>query len=350
MEYLYRWRGTVVAPWGTFVPGSEGPSTMEYLCLGGRGLEHHRVPLSLGIMPLSLAADGRGTIENVCLWQWKAGATWSTFVSGGGPLSLAEERRSTMEYLLSRARAGRSTLEYLCLWRGSSPGREGRGTLTCCVFFVTQEQAAALTKCVAIVNKRSLGAGKTLHVVRDRKRITGSLILCHKKCARVGVRGNPTKMMISDIVKIANNASKNKSVLASTYGISRITAMRDCKSVAQCYMTLQEILATWLLSQLERHPPSFVGDNWIWDETGQSMTVKLEFERVALGAAQRLRSITESQFSLVSNILQCISIYLTPPPWQIGCGSPWSLLFFLFIYCSLLCSLLSLVSVVTSAF
>ena len=99
MEYLYRWRGTVVAPWGTFVPGSEGPSTMEYLCLGGRGLEHHRVPLSLGIMPLSLAADGRGTIENVCLWQWKAGATLSTFVSGGGPLSLAKKRRSTMEYL-----------------------------------------------------------------------------------------------------------------------------------------------------------------------------------------------------------------------------------------------------------
>ena len=51
-------------------------------------------------------------------------------------------------------------------------------------------------------------------------------------------------------------------------------------------MTLQEILAAWLLSQLERHRPSFVGDNWIWDETGQTMTVKLEFERVALGAAQ----------------------------------------------------------------
>ena len=93
-------------------------------------------------------------------------------------------------------------------------------------------------------------------------------------------------MMISDIVKIANNASKNKSVLASTYGISRITAMRYCKTVAQCYMTLQEILATWLLSELQQHPPDFVGDNWIWDETGQSMTVKLEFERVALGAAQ----------------------------------------------------------------
>ena len=51
-------------------------------------------------------------------------------------------------------------------------------------------------------------------------------------------------------------------------------------------MTLQEILAAWLLSELERHRSSFVGDNWIWDETGQSMTVKLEFERVALGAAQ----------------------------------------------------------------
>ena len=29
-----------------------------------------------------------------------------------------------------------------------------------------------------------------------------------------------------------------------------------------------------------------MGDNWIWDEAGQSMTVNLEFERVALGAAQ----------------------------------------------------------------
>ena len=154
-------------------------------------------------------------------------------------------------------------------------------------FFVIQikDQSASLERRVAHVTKKFVGAGKTLHIVRD-KRITGALKLAQRTKVRTGIRGCPTKMPVSEIVKIASNSSKNKLALASTLGISNTTASRYCQTVAKCHLTLQETLATWLLSQLEQHPPSFVGDNWIWDETGQSMRVNLEFESVALCAAQ----------------------------------------------------------------
>ena len=82
MVDLCMWRRRAGASWWTFVSG------------GGRP-ENHGVPLSL-------AAEGRSTMVYLCLWRRRAGAPRWTFVSGRGgpehhgkPLSLLTEGRSS---------------------------------------------------------------------------------------------------------------------------------------------------------------------------------------------------------------------------------------------------------------